>query len=326
MNKIKVGVIGVGYLGAFHAQTYAQLENAQLMGVHDINPERAREIGLKLNVPCFPDVRSLIDCAEALSIVVPTTAHFAIARECIAAGRHVLIEKPITSTIAEADALIDLARTKNVLLQVGHIERFNPAITGLERFSINPRFIESHRLATFNPRGTDVAVVLDLMIHDIDLCLYFVKSPLVSIEAVGVPVISQTEDIANARLKFKNGCIANITASRISLNKMRKMRIFQENAYLSLDLLKHEADIFQLLGEQQTPAPAALVVASLEGKEKKGKITCEAIRDTLPQPLTAELSSFLQSVSAKTTPLVTGEDGRKALEVALTIIEQIKKG
>jgi predicted dehydrogenase len=303
MQKIKVGVVGVGSLGSIHARIYANLTDAELVGVADIDLNRAKKIARRCHCRCFRDYQQLFGMVEAASIVVPTQLHYQIARDFLKENVHILVEKPFTSTVEEADELLASAKTKGLLLQVGHVERFNAAVQAIQRLPGKPRFIECHRLGPFACRVKDVGVVLDLMIHDIDIVLGMVDSPVQSIQAVGVNVLTEHEDIANARLNFKNGAVANITASRISPKSMRKIRIFCENAYISLDYEAQEALIY----------------------EKKGKqITRRKINIKKEKPLQKELQSFIQCVREKESPLVSGLQGREALAIAREILEKIK--
>ncbi|MCI0496209.1 Gfo/Idh/MocA family oxidoreductase, partial [candidate division KSB1 bacterium] len=256
MKNVKVGILGVGHLGRLHVQNYKSIANAEIVGIYDINYDRCQEVAREFQVEAFEKLDHLLDRIEAASIVVSTIHHFEITKACLNKGIHCLVEKPITSTLAEADELIGLSKQKGLMLQVGHIERFNPAIVALADFELKPMFIESHRLASFNPRGTDVAVVLDLMIHDIDIILHLVKNPVQKIDASGVAVITDEVDIANARIGFENGCVANITASRISQKKMRKMRLFQRNAYIGVDFLQKFSEIYQLVDAGETTIKA----------------------------------------------------------------------
>ncbi|MCJ7507873.1 MAG: Gfo/Idh/MocA family oxidoreductase [candidate division Zixibacteria bacterium] len=325
MNRIKTGVIGTGHLGRFHAKVYSQLDGAELVGVYDIDQDKAKKVAIELGTNCFSELNQLLKEIEAASLVVPTSSHFEVGKEILESDVHLLVEKPIAQTVEQAEKLIVLAKEKNLTLQVGHIERFNPAFLAIENLKLNPKFIESHRLALFNPRGTDVAVVLDLMIHDIDLILSLVKSELIDIQAASISVITESEDIANARLTFENGTVANITASRISANNMRKIRFFQKNSYISLDLLRKEAEIYRLVDLKdyslKEGEPSTII----------GKIPTEQIGKTIlyEKPkiedrdmLTLEISSFLEAVRNGKKPKVTGEDGKRALEVALKIIEK----
>ncbi len=324
IEKINIGVIGVGHLGSLHSKMYAEIETANFVGVFDVNEEKRKEVAIKYKVKPFASVDDLLNNVDAVSIATVTTKHFEVAKQALNAGKHVLIEKPITSTLAEADELIAIAKKKNVLIQVGHIERFNPAIVSLESYQIKPMFIESHRLAQFNPRGTDVAVVLDLMIHDIDIILSLVNSPVKQIDANGVAVVSDTPDIANARLQFENGCVANVTASRISRNKMRKMRMFQHNAYIAIDFQQGSADVFRLGNEGEGSIWSTMLLGQIgEGKNKRS-IIYEQPEIKKINALKYELESFISSIQNNIRPVVNGEDGRMALDVAQQIMNKIQ--
>jgi len=310
MTAVKTGVVGVGYLGKFHAEKYAQLPEAELVGVADIDSGRAREIAARFQVPAYTDFHDLIGKADAVSIAVPTTFHHALAREFLRHGVDVLLEKPMTTTLAEADELIDIARANDRILQIGHLERYNAALMAIKDMLRQPLFIESHRIAPFKERGIEVDVILDLMIHDIDIILSLVNAPVTRIDAVGVPVLTSRMDIANVRLQFATGCIANITASRISAKEMRKIRLFQHDAYLSIDFAGQEVDIFKKLPD-----------ADIDGIPQ---ITYENIDIKQGDSLAQEISAFLSAVRSRQKPEVSGEAGRNALKVALEIIEQIK--
>ena len=310
MTAVKTGVVGVGYLGKFHAEKYAQLPEAELVGVADIDSGRAREIAARFQVPAYTDFHDLIGKADAVSIAVPTTFHHALAREFLRHGVDVLLEKPMTTTLAEADELIDIARANDRILQIGHLERYNAALMAIKDMLRQPLFIESHRIAPFKERGIEVDVILDLMIHDIDIILSLVNAPVTRIDAVGVPVLTSRMDIANVRLQFATGCIANITASRISAKEMRKIRLFQHDAYLSIDFAGQEVDIFKKLPD-----------ADIDGIPQ---ITYENIDIKQGDSLAQEISAFLAAVRSRQKPEVSGEAGRNALKVALEIIEQIK--
>ncbi len=304
MKKIKVGVVGVGYLGKEHARIYCELPQTQLMGVADIDRRRCRQIANQCNTDDYSDYRDLFGKVSAVSIAVPTHLHYQVARDFLRQGIHLLLEKPITQTVKEADKLVQLASKRNLILQVGHIERYNAAFRQLETLVKAPRFIESHRLAPYQPRGTEVGVVLDLMIHDLDVVLHLVKSPIKRIEALGIAVLSKHEDIANARLLFQNGCVANVSASRLSQERMRKIRIFQVDSYISLDCLTQEVDLCR----------------------KKGKaIVRERISPEKMEPLRSEIEDFIDCVAKGRRPSVSGEEGKRALEVALEIEKQIQK-
>ena len=327
MRKIRVGVAGVGRLGQLHARLYREVENAELVGLFDTDQPRGRALATELSVTAFESMDELLNAVEALNIVVPTLHHFALAQQAIDKRCHVFIEKPITVTTTEAEALIKSCAEQNLVLQVGHIERFNPALLALRGVAVAPMFIESHRLASFDPRGTDVAVVLDLMIHDIDVILSMVKSPLEHIDASGVAVISHEPDIANARLKFANGCVANVTASRISQNKMRKMRLFQRDAYISIDFLQGLSEVFKLVPTDtpMDPSSLPLILGKIGQGDKKRQIIYEKLQAPEGNALKMELESFVEAIANGTPPPVTGEDGHRALEVASAITEMIKK-
>ncbi|MGC4028080.1 MAG: Gfo/Idh/MocA family oxidoreductase [Steroidobacteraceae bacterium] len=305
MQELRTAVVGVGYLGRFHAQKYAQLPGSRLVAVAD-SQERARQaVAAELGVPAVADHRELLGKVDAVSVVTHTPSHFAIAADFLRSGAHVLVEKPITETLEQARGLIELARSAGCVLQVGHLERFNAAILAAEPQLRNPRFLECHRLAPFRERGTDVNVVLDLMIHDIDIVQSIVKSPLASIDAVGTPVFSEEIDIANARLRFGNGCVANVTASRVSLKTERKLRIFQDDAYLSMDLQQKVLTVIRKRAADAAPAPLPVTI------EEQNLEQGDALR--------AEIESFLDCVRSGRTPVVSGEDGLAALETASRI-------
>lgn len=303
MKKTKIGVIGVGSLGSIHARIYAQMPEVQLVAVADTNLKTAKKVARICRCRYFTDCRKLFGLVEAASIVVPTQLHHQIARECLEHNIHLLVEKPFTSTVDEADELLGLARQKGLVLQVGHVERFNAAVQTIQQLPGKAMFIECHRLGPFARRVKDVGVVLDLMIHDIDIILALVNSPVESIQAVGINVLTEHEDIANARINFKNGAVANITASRISPKSMRKIRLFQENAYISLDYEAQEAQIYQKQGS---------------------RISRRKINIKKEKPLQKELQSFIQCVKEKTTPLVSGLEAREALAVARKILKLLK--
>ncbi len=324
LEKINIGVIGVGHLGSLHAKMYAEISSANFVGVYDSHGEKCREVASQYKVKAFSSVDELLKNVHAVSIATVTTMHYDVAMKALQAGVHVLIEKPITTTLEEADELIQLAKQKESLIQVGHIERFNPAILSLEAYQLKPLFIESHRLAQFNPRGTDVAVVLDLMIHDIDIILSLVNSPVKQIDASGVAVVSDHPDIANARLQFENGCVANVTASRISRNKMRKMRMFQQNAYISIDFTQGQADVFRLGNEGEGSIWSTMLLGKIGEGKKKRNIIYEQPEVKKINALKYELESFIKAVQTHTRPIVSGEDGRYALEVAQEIMKKIQ--
>ena len=309
MNKIKCAVIGTGYLGRFHAQKYQLLPNADLIAVCDVNHDTAQNVATELQIDAYTDYRALFGKVEAVSIAATTNKHFDIAKECLEHGIHVLIEKPITETVAQAQELNELAKKYQLKLQVGHLERFNTVRLALDEYLHKPLFIESERLAPFNPRGTDVNVILDLMIHDIDIIQNMVNSPIVSIEAQGAPVLTQSIDIANARISFANHCVANVTASRISFKTERKTRIFQEDSYISIDYHKKTLALFKKGDSEMFPG-----VPNIASEQK----------DCLPgDALLEEIKAFLYCIENNTTPLVTGEEGLHALETAERITKLI---
>jgi predicted dehydrogenase len=311
MQKIRTAVIGVGYLGRFHAQKYAQAAGCELVAVVDTRAEAREQVAAELRVRPLADYRELLGKVDAVSVVTPTPAHFPLARDFLAAGAHVLVEKPITETPEEARELIALAARQQRVLQVGHLERFNAAILAAEPYLNAPRFVECHRLAPYRERGTDVNVVLDLMIHDIDIVQTIVAAPIVSIDAVGTPVFSEEIDIANARIRFANGCVANATASRVSMKTERKLRIFEDDAYLSLDLQQKILTLIRKRppGEPSGPLPVSIEEQSLEAGDA----------------LKAEIESFLDCIRAGRAPVVTGEAGLMALETAMRITEQVNR-
>lgn len=310
-NQVRVGVVGVGSLGWHHARLYGECPQAELIGVYDVNPDNAGEVAKRLGVTAFDDLHALADAVDALSVAVPTDLHAEIGTQLLQLGKHLLIEKPITKTVQEGRALLDLADRKGLVVQVGHVERFNPVIAYLEEQADDPRFIETLRLAPYPPprpgmlpRGTEVGVIFDLMIHDIDLILTLVKSPVAKIDAIGIPVLSQTEDIANARIQFENGCVANLTASRVTPEPMRKIRVFQSNTYISLDYQKVAGEIVTKRGDH---------------------IHREAVPIHPHNALLKELEDFVACVHTRreahrdVQPKVTGIHGLHALEIATQI-------
>lgn len=320
MDKIRYGVIGVGGLGQHHARWASRIETIELAGIYDIDDARAEKISGEIGCRKFESLVALLDKVDAVSVVTTTTSHCEVALRVIEAGVHVLIEKPIAASLDEADMIISAAEAKGVKLAVGHIERFNPALHGLADYTLRPSFIEAHRLAAFNPRGADVAVVLDLMIHDIDLALYLIKSPVKSIAASAVNVVSDSDDIANARLTFENGAVANLTASRISLQPMRKLRIFQGSGYFSLDLAKKQADLYRILDD--TPVSGEFVLPLGESGKQIGYV--KKAGDTKDM-LEAEITAFVRAIADDGLVAVSGREGRDALAVALQVMSESKK-
>lgn len=325
MEHVRIGVIGVGHLGALHAKMLADADEASLAGLYDSDQAKCASIAEEFKVKPFASLEAALSEVDAVTIATPTSSHFEVARRSLAAGKHVFIEKPITQRPEEAETLIALAQKQELIVQVGHIERFNSAILALEKYKIEPMFVESHRLAQFNPRGTDVAVVLDLMIHDIDIILSFVKSPVTRVDANGVAVVSDSVDIANARLQFENGCVANVTASRISQRKMRKMRLFQRNGYISIDFSEGLAEVFRLVGEGEPNAKGTMMLGELGSGKYKRKIVYEQPEVKEVNALKYELEIFVKSIRSKTPPPVTAVDGKRALEVAQVIMEKISQ-
>ncbi len=319
--KIRCGVAGVGSLGQHHARIYAALPGAVLAGIYETNDARATEIAARLNCPRFPTLDALGAACDAVSIVVPTDLHAKVALPLLARGCHVLIEKPLCASLAEAEQVLAAARANKCLVQVGHIEHFNPVMAFLEKHADEPRYITAERLAPYQTRGTEVGVVLDLMIHDIGIVLALVKSPIAKIDSVGVTVLSKSEDIANARIQFQNGCVANLSASRMSTKKQREIRIFQGNAYLSLDFMNQKGHLVR---------KSDIIAYGLKmkiGLVKAGDLSAIPVKE-IPiekgEPLALELAHFVESVAKAKQPKVGGALGKSALEVAITITEQIR--
>jgi predicted dehydrogenase len=302
MKKLRIGVVGVGHIGSNHARIYSELPNAELVAILDIDPARADEIGEKYKAKAVASLNEFAGMIDAASVATPTSAHFSIARDLLAQGKHLLIEKPITEKTSDARDLAQVAAEKGLVLQVGHVERFNPVLSALEQRLTHPRFIEAHRLSPYPNRSTEIGVVLDLMIHDLEIILHLVDSTLENIDAVGVPVLSRGEDIANARLRFASGCIANVTSSRISPERMRKIRVFQEDAYLSLDYQGQSGEIYRRVDGQITREPVAI--------EKE-------------EPLRQQLASFVDCALTGGEPRVSGSHAAAALELAVEITRRI---
>ncbi|HWP65336.1 MAG TPA: Gfo/Idh/MocA family oxidoreductase [Candidatus Limnocylindria bacterium] len=308
MTRLRAGVVGVGYLGAFHAEKYAAADGVELAAVVDADAARAREVGERLGVPWFTEHAALAGLVDCASVATPTAAHHAIARDLLAGGIDVLVEKPLTSTVAQGRDLLEVAARGGRVLQVGHLERFNPAMRAVADYIGAPRFIESQRLATFGPRGTDIDVILDLMIHDLDLVLSMVGSPVRSVDAVGVPVLTAAIDIADVRLRFANGCVANVTASRVSPKRERKLRIFQPDAYFSIDFDQRQV---RMARRHRTPTGGA-------------RVTLDELVVDEGDALRAEIEAFVAAVRARDTPPVSGWDGLRALEIAEVIRQTVE--
>jgi predicted dehydrogenase len=312
-KKLRVGVIGVGHLGEYHVQKYKAIPEAELVGVVDINRDRAHEIGVRYNTRTFWDREQLLNRVDAVSLAVPTEMHFEVAKDILSRGIHLLVEKPITYELGPADTLINLAHEKDVVLQVGLVERFNPAVVKMVSLLSRPTFVESHRMNVFTHRGTDVDVVLDLMIHDLDIFLHIIPSEVKELHAVGMSVITDRNDIANVRMIFENGTVANLTASRVSNKMLRKIRVFQPDAYLSVNCFKREISVIRLDGDVRDLN--ALPQLSSQKTEFPNR-----------DPLADQIASFVKAVINGTEAVVTGSDGRRALKVALEIIHQIERG
>lgn len=320
---LKIGVLGAGHLGKIHIKCILGLDNYQLMGFYDPNRTTAEKVAKEFNIRSFDSIHQLINEVDVVDIVTPTVSHFECASETLKSSKHVFIEKPVVATPAEARALIEIAKEAGVKVQVGHVERFNPAFMAAEEYITNPMFIETHRLAQFNPRGLDVPVVLDLMIHDIDIVLSVVKSEVKKISASGVAIVSDTPDIANARIEFDNGCVANLTASRISLKNMRKSRFFQRDAYIAVDFLTKQLEVVRMKHLEKEPDdPFSIVLDLGEGKGIKELIMEKP--DIMPNnAIMTELDRFAEAIEKNITPPVTIFDGFKALDVAYKILDKI---
>jgi len=312
-KRLRIAVIGVGHLGEYHVQKYKAIPGVDLVGVVDVDPDRVNEIAHRYDVKAYRDHRDILDRVDAVSLAVTTEMHFEVAKDVLADGVHMLIEKPITYDLSEADVLIGMARERDLVLQVGLIERFNPAIVKMVPMLNRPVFVESHRMNLFTTRGLDVDVVLDLMIHDLDIILHIVPSEVREIHAVGMPVITEKTDIANARIIFEDGTAANLTASRVSGKMLRKIRVFQPDAYISADCGKRQLTVISLDNRKKDSHNFPEVATSKEKYDES-------------DPLNDEISSFVNAVANGSKPVVTGEDGRNALRVALNIIDQIERG
>ena len=318
---LKIGLLGVGHLGKFHLNNWLEIKDIIFVGFFDPDEQNAIKVSEKYNVRRFLSVEELMDNCDAVDIVAPTTQHFTLCEIALRKGKHVFVEKPLANSMEEARILLKLAKESKVKFQVGHVERFNPAFLALQEHDLKPMFIEVHRLAQFNPRGTDVSVILDLMIHDIDIILKIVKSSVSNISANGVAVLSDTPDIANVRIEFDNGCVANLTSSRISLKKMRKMRVFQKDAYIGIDFLEKKAEIIKL------DSPGDSNVFTFDIETNNGKKTVAIANPIVHEgnAIKMELESFVNSINNSTEPPVTIFDGFSAMEVAHKILEKINQ-
>ncbi len=317
---LKVGVFGVGHLGKFHLNNWKEITKVEIVGFYDPNDEAAEEVGGKYDLKRFPDIASLIETCDAVDIVAPTNNHFQLCAAAIRKGKHVFVEKPMATSMDEARQLVQLAKEMNIKFQVGHVERFNPAFLATKDLQMKPMFIEVHRLAQFNPRGTEVSVILDLMIHDIDIILSLVKSEVKSISASGVAVMTDTPDIANVRIEFNNGCVANLTSSRISMKKMRKIRVFQKDAYIGIDFLNKKTEVIKL------KSPADENVFAFDIDTPHGKKTIAVANPLVPEvnAIKMELETFRDAILNNTPTIVSVIDGYRAMDVAHQILNKIK--
>ena len=321
-EPINIGVIGVGHLGQHHVKHYNKIRNANLIGIFDVDSNRAAKIGKKYDVPVFENVEDLLNKVDGVSIATPTPNHSETAKLCIKYNKHVFIEKPITVTLEEADELLKLSKDKKTIIQVGHIERLNPALIALNTYRIAPKFIEIHRLAPYTSRGTDVPVVLDKMIHDIDILLSLVKSPVDKIQATGLSILTDSVDIAHARIRFENSTVASITSSRVAKDEVRKVKVFQKNLYATIDLLLGLTEIYKITGKKDSGRGGAMTVP-LQNDSNEKFIVYEKPSIIKDDPLQMELANFINSIQGKEAPIVTGKAGRDALEVAIQIQNMI---
>ena len=321
-DQIKIAVIGVGHLGKHHVEHFHTIKEAHLVGVYDIDKNRSEKISNLYGIQNFDNIDTLLNNVNAVSVVTPTSEHKSVALKCIENRKHVFIEKPITSTVSDADDLIALARKQNTIIQVGHIERLNPALLPLKDYDINPRFIEIQRLAPYMERGSDVPVVLDLMIHDIDLVLTFVSSAIKDIKATGISIMTNSVDIANARISFENGCVANLTSSRVAKDRVRKMKLFQQDLYITVDLLMSLTEVYKAV-DQNNNNIKTIMSAPLESNGHNRQILYEKPKIVKNDALKMELKNFLAAVKKEEEPIVDGEAGRRALDLAIKIQNKI---
>ena len=321
-KKTKIGVVGVGHLGQHHTKHYSNLDGANLVGVFDLNQERCKAVATKYEIKAYEALGDLLSNTEAVSVVTPTEEHKKVAEQCIKKGKHVFIEKPITKTVAEAELLIALAKEKGTIIQVGHIERLNAALLPLEEFDINPKYIEVQRLAPYMSRGTDVPVVLDLMIHDIDLVLALIRSPVREISANGISIMTNSVDMANARIQFQNGTVANITSSRVAKDRVRKMKVFQQDLYITVDFLRSLTEVYRVMDADKSD-PSAIMSAPLVSKGRHRQIFYEKPTIKKQDALKMELENFIEATQGKVKPIVDGSAGKEALDLALQIHNKI---
>jgi predicted dehydrogenase len=320
VRMLKIGVFGVGHLGKFHLNNWKEIKDVEVVGFYDPSDDAAQDVTEKYQLPRFLDAERLIDAVDVIDVIAPTTYHYDLAKMAIRKGKHVFLEKPMANTMQEAKELLNLVNESRIKLQVGHVERFNPAYIAVQQMELNPMFIEVHRLAQFNVRGTEVSVILDLMIHDIDIILSLVKSEVKQISASGVAVMTDTPDIANVRIEFNNGCVANLTSSRISMKKMRKMRLFQKDAYIGIDFLNKKSEIIKLKSPQDIDA------FSFDLDTLHGKKTIAVVNPQVPEvnAIKRELESFRDAILNNTPTQVSEVDGYRAMDVAHQILQKIK--
>lgn len=319
---LKIGIIGLGHLGKIHLEQWQKIPGTEIVGVFDINQDLAKSIANEFKLDYFTDAEELINLAQAIDIVSPTVSHFYWAKKAASKGKHLFIEKPMTQNVKEAEELIQIVDSTGIKCQVGHVERYNPALLALKNVTLSPLFIESHRLSPFNPRGTDVSVIMDLMIHDIDILLHLVKSPIQNIAANGVAVLSNSPDIANARITFENGCVANLTSSRISLKKMRKMRLFQKDAYIGIDFLEKKSEIIQLKEGNQSSNPLDFQINLADGTSKT--ITVQQAKVENTNAIQQELADFTLAILANKKVSVDANDGYNAVKTAYKVLKEIE--
>lgn len=326
MTPLRIAVLGTGHLGSIHTRLWTSVEDVVLTGIYDPDAQRAQAVAEQHNTVAFGSVAEALEHADAVTIAAPTSAHHALARQCLEAGKHCFIEKPVTGTYAEACNLIDLASGRGLVIQVGHVERFNPGLGALHDYHLSPMFIEAHRLAQFKPRATDVSVIHDLMIHDIDIVLWLVKSPVQQVDANGVAVLTNTPDIANARIRFENGCVANLTASRISQRQMRKMRLFQRDAYISIDFAAPSVEVFRLVpeGESSPSGVPALMLGNIDAGTKKRTILFEKPEIEHANAIQLEQQAFVRAIREGTPPAVSATEAAEALRVAEIIADLVR--
>ena len=324
IKKINIGVIGVGHLGEHHVKHLKSIDSFKLIGIHDINEKRAKSIGAKYGIPLYNNINELIEACDSISLVTPTETHFDIAYRCIKAKKHIFIEKPIAKSVNDAEKLLKLGNDKNVIIQVGHIERFNPALIPLNNYTLKPKYIEIQRLAPYNIRGTDVPVVLDKMIHDLDILLFLVNSDIETIYANGISILTDSIDIANSRIQFKNGTIANVTSSRVAQDDVRKIKIFQQDLYITIDLLIGLTEVYRIV-EKNEKNIIAIKDVNFDYHGKKKHIIYEKPKILSFDALKAELENFADSINGISKPMVDGAAAKNALELAIKIDQMIRE-